>query len=61
VIVKIKGNKPVLEPLHYHDMKAIKGIYLDWWEANKDKPIQELRKMRTDNNHILDGSNYQWI
>lgn len=61
VIVKIKNNEPILEPLDYEDMKVLKEIYFKWWQLNKDKPIELLRKEWKENKHILDNSYYKWI
>lgn len=61
IIVKTKNNEPILEPLNYEDMKAIQAIYLKWWQSNKDKPIELLRKEWKENKHILENSPYKWI
>ena len=61
VIVKTENNKPILEPLDYIDMKVLKEIYLKWWQLNKDKPIELLRKEWKENKHILDNTPYKWI
>lgn len=62
VIVK-RGNVPNKNypPLSLSDMKIIKKIYQKWWELNKDKSIEQLRKDWKENKHPLDGSNYKWI
>jgi hypothetical protein len=61
VIVKIRNKEPILEPLDYGDMKVLKDIYLKWWQSNKEKSIELLRKEWKENKHILNNSNYKWI
>jgi len=61
VIVKKENNTPVLEPLNYDDMKELKEIYSKWWQLNKEKPLELLRKEWKGNNLILNNSCYKWI
>ena len=61
VIVKQdENNKPILEPLTHEDMIKIKKMYSDWWEQNKDKSIETLRKEFRKGNKILKLP-YVWI
>ena len=61
VIVKQDENdKPILEPLTHEDMVIIKKMYLDWWEKNKEKPIETLREEFKNGNKILQLP-YIWI
>lgn len=61
IIVRMQSNKPFLQPLTLNDMKAIKSIYLKWWQANKDTPVETLRKQYQQGFRILNGSQYGWI
>jgi len=61
IIVKQDENdKPILEPLTHEDMVIIKKMYLDWWEKNKEKPIETLREEFRNGNKILQLP-YIWI
>ncbi|MDR2854031.1 MAG: hypothetical protein LBV31_01855 [Prevotellaceae bacterium] len=61
IIVKQDENdKPILEPLTYDDMVKIKKMYFDWWEQNKDKPIDILKEEFRKGNKILQLP-YVWI
>jgi len=46
--------------LTHEDMIKIKEMYLEWWEANKEKPIETLRKEFREGNKILKEP-YVWI
>jgi len=61
VIVKTIDGSPILETLSYKDMKRIKGIYRKWWNKNKNKAVNQLRKEWGKEKHILDGTCYIWI
>jgi hypothetical protein len=61
VIVKNEQKKTILEPLSYSDIKAVKELYMKWWETNKDKSLSELRKEWKQGKHVLDENKYKWI
>ena len=46
--------------LKYADIINIKMIYSNWWEHNKNKSIEELRKDWANNKRPLSGSKYRW-
>lgn len=61
VIVKQSDHhKLILEPLTPSDMVKIKKMYLNWWENNKDKPIEILREKFRKGTKILQLP-YVWI
>ncbi|WP_455585701.1 hypothetical protein [Bacteroides sp.] len=60
IVTKNENNRPVLKPLTYKDMKLIKKMYRNWWEENKGKSIEVLRKEWKTNGPVLSG-NYIWI
>jgi uncharacterized protein VirK/YbjX len=60
VIVKIVNNKPVMQPLTYEDMKALKVLYQNWWEDNGSKSITELADDWKNNKRALTNSCYKW-
>jgi hypothetical protein len=43
----------ILKPLAHDDMVNIKKMYAAWWNENKDKPIETLRKEFRSGNKIL--------
>lgn len=61
IIVRVQNNHSILQPLSLNDMKAIKSIYLKWWQANKETPVETLRKQYQQGFRILNGSDYEWI
>lgn len=61
IIVRTENDNPILKPLDYEDMKVLKGIYLKWWQLNKGKSIEVLRKEWKENKRILNYSKYKWI
>ena len=58
VIVQAKSGD-WLESLNIDDMKAIKRIYLNWWNNNQTKSLSQLTRERKKGS-IIDGSNYEW-
>jgi len=61
IIVKRINKIQILNPLYHTDMVEIKKIYLSWWENNKSKSIEQLRKEWIQNGSILNtDGNYLW-
>jgi hypothetical protein len=61
VIVKQDDNgQSIFEPLTHEDMVIIKKMYSEWWEENKEKPIETLREEFKTGNRILKLP-YVWI
>jgi len=61
IIVKNINKVQVLKSLNHNDMIEIKKIYISWWEKNKSKSIEQLRKEWIQNGSILNAdSNYLW-
>ncbi len=48
------------QPLAYKDLCKIRTIYSKWWEKNKDKPFEDLKR-DYQSVTILEGSEYEWI
>jgi hypothetical protein len=61
VIVNTQNKEPIPKSLNSEDIKVLKEIYLKWWQSNKEKPLEQLRKEWKENKHILDNSSYKWI
>lgn len=61
VIVKQNINgKTTSEPLTHDDMVLIKKMYLEWWNKNKNKPIEIIRGEFRNGKKILQLP-YIWI
>jgi hypothetical protein len=60
VIVKIVEGDIQMKSLTLNDMREIKKIYSLWWNANKNKSMDELKK-NWKAQSILDGSRYTWV
>jgi len=60
IIVKLIDDKPVMQPLTYEDMKALKALYQNWWEDNGSKSITELVGDWKNNKRALTNSCYKW-
>ena len=61
IISKLDLNNPKDKKINFDDMKAIKAIYNDWWESNKDKNLDALRKKWREEGSPLQNSPYMWI
>ena len=62
VIIKKKDkDNPQKSEMTVDDMKTIKAIYNDWWESNKDKDLDTLRKKWREKGSPLQNSPYMWI
>jgi hypothetical protein len=46
--------------LNFEDMQKIRSLYERWWEENKSKTIETLRREYLDGSEPLKGSNYFW-
>lgn len=42
------------------DLREVKSIYQKWWDTNKDKPLDELRRDWSAGRGPLAGSEYRW-
>ena len=60
VIIKTDNNEKIMQPLVFDDMKKVKMIYIDWWDKNKNKSMDELRSDWKDNNRVLNNSEFVW-
>ncbi len=61
VIVKRKDiDDPTSSVLSSEDMKAIKDIYTNWWESNKNDSLELLRKKWIENGGPLSNTPYTW-
>jgi hypothetical protein len=49
------------EKLTLDDVKAVKKIYRSWWEANKNKSMEELKSDWRRGKRALYGTDYAWI
>ncbi len=47
------------EALSYSDIGRLKQIYIDWWELNKTKSIEELRKQNAKQS-IFNNTPFVW-
>jgi hypothetical protein len=47
--------------LSYQDMVEIKRIYLNWWNENNHKTLQQLRAEWKEGKRPLSGQPYKWI
>jgi len=61
LIVKAEEKYPSYKALKYEDMILIKKIYFQWWQKNKSKSIEQLRKDWKENNRPLKNTKYKWI
>lgn len=48
------------QKLTLDDVKAVKKVYQAWWEANKNKSMEELQSEWRQNKRALNGSDYGW-
>lgn len=42
------------------DLGEIQEIYQSWWERNREKSIEELRRNSKDGASILQGTKFKW-
>ena len=61
IIEKKYLNNPAAISVSFDDMKTIKAIYNKWWESNKDKNLDALRKKWREEGSPLQNSPYMWI
>ncbi len=61
IIKKEVGNAQLPNPLLREDMIVIRKIYSEWWDLNKDRPLDMLRAEYRSGNHPLKESGYMWI
>ena len=61
IIEKKDLNNPDVLPVSFDDMKTIKAVYNKWWESNKDKNLDALRKKWREEGSPLLNSPYMWI
>ncbi|RFM26423.1 hypothetical protein [Deminuibacter soli] len=60
VILRVLREKPIMDSLTIEDMVAIKKIYMNWWQTNRLKPMEELSKDWSNNKRPLSNSIYVW-
>ena len=61
IIRKKDKDNPPKSKMTVDDMKTIKAIYNKWWEHNKDKNLDALRKKWKEEGSPLLNSPYMWI
>ena len=61
IIRKKDKDNPQKSKMTVDDMKTIKAIYNKWWESNKDKNLDALRKKWREEGSPLQNSPYMWI
>ena len=49
------------DPLTYVDVKVVKKLYRSWWDANKEKSMEELKKEWREGKRALNKSQYAWV
>ena len=48
IVKQDKSGNAILEPLTYDDMVIIEKMYVDWWNKNKEKSIENKMPMKFD-------------
>ncbi|MGK2864424.1 MAG: hypothetical protein ACSLE0_21005 [Chitinophagaceae bacterium] len=60
IVKKNESGKLEMKSLSFKDVKAIKGIYEEWWRKNKNESMKELSNSWKARKRVLDGSDFVW-